>query len=158
MRRKRRAKTIDDLTRLEGTEFLQTEDGITFYLEDVAVDKQIYMGDLLTKFYNFNEEQQPLVFKLLEDERQAIREKMWHVVMRGNFFLDIEQGREIAGPHCCRLWFRCFLPRKEVHWLASVQLEAFYFNEEQMKAELLRAMAEREFYMLPANRDKPVIL
>lgn len=158
-RRPNRTKTFADVTRLEGTEFHQLENGITFYLEDTAVDRMMCCGDLLGRFYEFNEGQQPLHFGLIEDRTQSIPEKVWHVIMRGSFYMDIEQGRELEGPHRCRLWFRtCFAQHKQNHWIASLQLMAFYFNEQQMKDALLAAMTAKEFFMLPSNLDKPIIL
>jgi len=116
------------------------------------------MGDLLAKFYRINEDQQPLGFKLVEDDRQAIREKFWYAVMRGNFFIRIEQHQSTEGPHRCELWFKCFSPPKDAHWIASCQLMGFFFNEEEMKIATLQAISQREFFMLPSNRDKPITL
>lgn len=156
-RRPRKTRTYEDVTRLEGTEFYQLEDGVTFYLENIAVDSQIYLGDLVARFYNINEEQNPLFFKLLEDASQSIPEKTWHVAMRGNFFIDIEKnfyGTE--GPHRTRLFFKTFSKPQVNHWIASLQLMAFYFNEEQMKAALLLAIANREFYVAPDDINKTI--
>jgi hypothetical protein len=60
---------------------------------------------------------------------------------------------ESHGPHRCRLWFRSFTPPIQTYWVASVQLMAFYFNEEEIRNAIKLAVDQREFFMLPANRD-----
>ena len=153
----RKQKTIYDLTKLEGTEYYQLDDGVTFRLEDTGVDAMIYMGDLLGKFYRINEGQNPLVMRLIDEPSQLIRgEKIYQLVMRGNFYMDVEQGSELGGPHRCRLWFRSFTT-KQNHWIATLQVMAFYFNLDEMKAYICHSIDQHEFYMLPENRDKPII-
>lgn len=158
----RQPKTIADLRRLDGTEYYQNEEGITFRTESTHMDAMVTLGDLMAKFYRFNEEQSPLVFSLQEDKSQAVREKIYWVVMRGSFYCDIEKGRDIEGPHCCRLWYKTFYkdPTSGLgtnYWLASLQLMGFYFNEEQMKVAFLAAVAAQEFFMLPENVDIGIV-
>lgn len=155
-------KTFADVQQLKGNEYYQTEDGIAFRTESTEVDAMVTLGDLLAKFYRFNEEQPPLAFRLKEDESQAIREKVYLVAMRGNFFIDIEKGSDTEGPHRCRLWFKTFSkdPVTKIstnYWLASLQLMGFYFNEEQMKEALLTAIAAQEFFMLPENVEIGIV-
>lgn len=157
-KRSKRAKTIDDLTTLTGTEYYQTEEGITFSLVDCSEDQMISMGELMKKFYRINLTQPPLAFVLQEDRSQAIFEKIYHVVMRGNFYMDIEKNQATEGPHRCRLWFRSFSPPKQAYWIASTQIMAFFFNEKEMKEAVIAAIKAKEFYMLPSNEDKPVIV
>lgn len=153
----RRAKTYEEVAKLQGTEyFLDEAQGIVFYTEDIAVDAMICAGDLLGKFYRINEEQSPLVFMLLEDKSQAIPEKIWQVVWRGNFYMDIEQGSSLAGPHRCRLWFKSFTT-KQNHWIATLQVMAFYFNEAEMRGYIIHSVVNRELFMTPETRDKPII-
>lgn len=153
----RKPKTYADVAKLQGTEYhLDEATSVVFYTEDIVVDAMICVGNLLGKFYRINEEQNPLVFTLLEDKSQAIPEKVWHVVWRGNFFMDIEQGPELGGPHRCRLWFKSFTT-KQNHWLATLQVMGFFFNEAEMRGYVLHSVAAQDFYMLPDNRDKSII-
>jgi hypothetical protein len=118
------------------------------------VETKVFMGELLDKFYNRNDEQPPLVFRLTEEPNPVVaNSKFWQCVMRGSFVIEIEQGRELGGPHSAKLHFRNFTPPVKATWLASCQLMAFYFNENQMREELMRAVHTREFFMLPKNRD-----
>jgi hypothetical protein len=118
----------------------------------------ITMGDLVKKYYRINEEQNPLVMRLMEEPGSIIQgDKVWQVVMRGNFYLRIEANhRERHGPHACQLWFKSFTDHKS-HWLASCQLMAFYFNEEQMREAILAANKNQEFFILPCNVDIPIL-
>lgn len=156
MRRPRKLKTIDDLTRLEGTEYYQLPDGVTFYTADIAVDAQITLGDLLAKFYRINRGQKPLAVRLQEDTSRSITEKIYLIVWRGNFHMEVDKGRETIGPHCCKLWFRSF-STKQPHWIATLQVMAFYFNEEEIVADIKKAMNDKTFFMLPQNHDRPIM-
>jgi hypothetical protein len=157
-RRPRKPKTFYDVTHLTGKEYYQLEDGVTFRLEDTAVDKMIYMGDLLGKFYRINKEQNPLVFHLIDEPSQLIRgEKIYQVIMRGNFYMVVEKGHELGGPHRCCLWFQAF-STKQNYWIASLQIMAFFFNADEVKTYICNAVNQQEFFMLPENRDKPIVL
>jgi hypothetical protein len=116
----------------------------------------IFLGELLAKFYRLNEEQQPLVFQFIEDPRQAIPEKVWYAVMRGSFFIEIIEGRNKPGPHQTKLWFRTFSHPQKSHWIATLQLMAFYFNEAEVREALLKAVADREFFMTEQNRERMI--
>lgn len=156
--RPRRIKTIADLERLEGKEFYQTADGIAFRTEDISVDAMIRMDELLERFYRFNADQPPLVFRLIDDPAPVVRgAKLWQGIYRGNFYMDIDQGVDSHGPHCCRLWFKCFSLLKASHWIATLQVMAFFFNEEEIKAYVSDAIYNQKFFMLPENRNKPII-
>jgi hypothetical protein len=121
-------------------------------------DRLTTYGDLLNKFYYLNHEQQPLVWMLEEDRAQAIAEKLWLGVFRGSFHVRIILNHhDKTGPHRCELWFRTFSQPPKNHWIASLQLMAFYYNEEQMKSALLEAIEKREFFILPRNVDVPIM-
>jgi hypothetical protein len=156
LKRKRKVKTFEEILELHGTEFYLTENGIVFYLENVGIGEQIYLGELLAKFYRLNEDQAPLVFRFLNDPRQAIPEKVWYAVMRGNFYIEVIEGRDKAGPHQTKLWFKSFTDRKS-HWIATLQLMAFYYNEDEVRETLLKAIANREFFMSDQTRDKAIV-
>jgi hypothetical protein len=152
----RKQKTFGEVAAMTGTDFYQCSNGITFYLEDIAMDSMIYLGELLAKFYRINEDQPPLVLTLLDDPRQAIPEKVWYAVMRGNFYIEVIEGRSKSGPHQTKLWFKSFTDKK-THWIATLQTMAFFFNENEIREGLLKSIAAREFFMLPANRDKAIV-
>lgn len=150
--RPRKQKTFDEVATLQPNEYYATPDGIYFSLESTM--EPIAMGELLTRFYNRNEGQNPLVQMLQPDVHSPVANmKIWQVVMRGSFYLDIESNQETHGPHRCRLWFRTFTPPIKTIWLASVQLMAFYYNEEEIRNAIKQAVDQREFFMLPSNRD-----
>jgi hypothetical protein len=151
--RKRRPKTFADVTNLVGNEYYQDPEGVTFRVEDTAYDHMITMGELLAKFYRLNEGQRPLVMRLIDEPSRLIRgEKIWQVIMRGNFYLLIESNQSHGGPHPTKLWFQTFGDKKN-YWLASMQTMAFFFNEDQMREAIMVGVDSKEFFMLPANRD-----
>jgi hypothetical protein len=114
------------------------------------------MGELLAKFYRINEEQRPLVMRLIDEPAGLIRgEKIWQIIMRGNFYIVIEANKESHGPHPTQLWFQSFGDKKN-YWLASMQVMAFFFNEEEVRQAIMTGVATKEFYMLPANVDVPI--
>src|SRR6266487_1788672 len=85
-RRPKRQKTYAEVCELEGNEFFLSEStGIVLYFEDEMVGQQIYLGELLAKFYNINEDQPPLVLRFIENPYAPLPEKTWYAVMRGNF-------------------------------------------------------------------------
>lgn len=154
--RKRRVKTFDDVTTLTGKEYYQDEEGVTFRVEDTAYDHMITMGELLAKFYRINEGQPPLVMHLIDEPSRLIRgEKIWQIVMRGNFYIIIESNQSHGGPHPTKLWFQTFGDKKN-YWLASMQAMAFFFNEEQMRQVIMTGVDTKEFFMLPENKDVPI--
>jgi hypothetical protein len=157
-RRPNRQKTFWEISQLQGTEYYLNDEGIVFYLMDEVEDRMVSIGDLLTKFYTLNEEQQPLVFRLIDDKDAPLRgEKLWQIVFRGSFIVEIESGHEKQGPHRCRLYFKSFSQNK-AHWIATLQLMAFFYNEEQMKNALLESVSKQEFFMLPQNKERPITL
>lgn len=156
-RRPNRKKTFEEVTRLEGTEYYQTPEGVTFRTEDIGYDRMISMGELLEKYYRINEEQPPLVVALRDEPSQLIRgEKIYQVVMRGNFYIIIESNQSTSGPHRCMLWFKSFTDHKQ-HWLASCQMMAFFFNEAEVRQQIMELTAKKEFFMLPQNADIPIL-
>lgn len=155
-RQPRRPKTFADVSTLEGNEYLQIDNGVTFRVEDTAYDQMITMGDLLARFYRINEGQRPLVMMLIDEPSKLIRgEKIWQIIMRGNFYILIESNKETHGPHPARLWFQSFGDRKN-YWLASMQVMAFFFNEEEVRQGIMTGVDTKEFFMLPQNADVPI--
>lgn len=155
-RRKRRIKTYAEVATLQHGEFYLSEStGVYLYFEDTMVGQQIFLEDLLDKFYRINYEQPPLVVQLM-DGHEAIPEKVWYLVMRGNFYVEVIKGRNHEGPHQVKLWFKSFTT-KQAFWIATLQLMAFYFNEKEIKDGILRAIFENEFFMLPSNRKRAIV-
>jgi hypothetical protein len=152
-----RQKTLEEVSQLEGTEYhLDTDSGVAFRTEDESYNRMITMGELIAKFYRLNRQQKPLVAIIIDEPSKLIHgEKIWQVIMRGNFYIVIEQNQSISGPHPARLWFQTFVTKKNI-WLASMQIMAFFFNEEQMVAAIRQAVDGREFFMLPANYEVPI--
>lgn len=156
MRRKRRQKSFAEVAYLQGTEFYLSDSGVYLYWEDSMADRQIFLEDLLNKYYKINWEQPPLVIQLMDDSHGGLPEKVWYCIMRGNFYVEVIKGRNIDGPHQVKLWFKSFTT-KQTFWIATLQLMAFFFNETEVKDGILRATAEGEFFMLPNNRKKAII-
>lgn len=155
-----RVKTLAEVLELKEGEFTVDEQtGIALSLEHKAMDEMVYMGDLLNKFYNRNEDQMPLVMILIDEPNPVVAgSKMYQVVMRASFFLKIEAGRDRSGPHRTVLYFRNFSKPIVTTEIAAVQLMAFFFNETEMRDALIKAVTDREFFMLPVNRDIPIRL
>ena len=119
------------------------------------MEQQIFLEDLLNKYYKINWDQPPLVLQLM-DNVTSLPEKVWYVVMRGNFYIEVIKGRNHEGPHQVKLWFKSFTTHK-AFWIATLQLMAFYYNENEIKEGILRATAEGEFFMLPSNRRRSIV-
>jgi hypothetical protein len=152
-RKPRRPKTFADVSELKGNEYLQIDGGVTFRVEDTAYDQMITMGDLLARFYRINEGQRPLVMNIIDEPSNLIRgEKIWQIIMRGNFYIIIESNKESHGPHPTKLWFQSFGDKKN-YWLASMQTIAFFFNEEEVRQAIMTGVDQKEFFMLPQNND-----
>jgi hypothetical protein len=158
VKRPRRPKTLADVTKLEGTEYYQDPEGFTFRVEDSAYDQMKTMGELLAKCYKINEGQRPLVMRLIDEPSNLIRgEKIWQVILRGNYYCIIESNQSTGGPHPCKLWFQTFGDKKN-YWLASMQIMAFFFNEEHIRQAIMDGIDKREFFMLPANEEVPIVV
>lgn len=156
----RRQKTYEEIVALDPKNneyYHEPKNDVTFRLEDIGYDRMISMGDLLAKYYRINEEQPPLVVVLIDEPSQLIRgEKIYQVVMRGNFYIIIEPNQSTTGPHRCQLWFKSFTDRRQ-HWLASCQMMAFFFNQEEVKQQIMELTAQKAFFMLPQNYDIPIL-
>jgi hypothetical protein len=154
-RRPKRQKTYEEVCRLEPNDLLFNEEtGIVIRMEP---DRLWPLGELLQKFYSINEGLKPIAFKLVEDDAQSIKEKIWYAVMYAGWHIRIEQGSETGGPHQCQLWYKSMSMRKNF-WVATVQLMAFYFNEDEMCVALLLAIDNKEFFMTDEDRDKCITI
>jgi hypothetical protein len=72
-----------------------------------------------------------------------------HVVVvpfRLGFRVIIDRhGRFIGGPHAAMLYYKCY-QIEDVVWVATLQLEAMFFNDQAMKDALSTAITNREFF------------
>lgn len=151
-RRKRKQKTIDQICVWSADDlFLNEETGFYLYMEP-APTRLWPMGDLLNRFYEINEDLNPIAFKLVEDLAQSISGKDWYAVFYASWHVRIVEGRSKSGPHQTQLWFKSQSMRKNF-WIATLQLEAFYYNEQEMLAALLEAVKTRAFYISDTDRD-----
>jgi hypothetical protein len=151
-----------------------TAKDIEFEIVDVMEDHRITIIELVEKFYRIHLEQptaywgkkrqihetvQPHCFILREDEDYGtgLIEKFWVVLFRGGFAVEIRRhDKETDGPHVAKLWFQSFTDSSR-HWIATLQIVAFFYNEEQMKAALMTAIEEREWYVAPAEAKRSVL-
>ena len=158
MRRKkfeRRKKTFEEVCQLKPEDIhFDVDTGIVLYMEPTRLWP---LGELIQKFYQINDGLNPIVFKLVSDESESIPEKDWYAVMYGGWHIRIVRGRATDGPHSCQLWYKSMSMKKNF-WIATLQLMAFYFNEEEMLTALLTAIANKEFYMTDTDRDKLITI
>lgn len=154
--RKRKPKTFEEVSAMTGTDFYQCSNGITFYWINPDMENQITVGDLVAKFYRINDGQNPLVLTCINAPYSPLPEKTWYAVMRGNFFIEIIEGRNKEGPHQTKLWFKSFTT-KQTFWIATLQTMAFFYNENEIKEAILKAVGEKEFYIYPPNKDRGLV-
>lgn len=154
-RKPKRRKTLQEVLELKPNEIWVDENtGIVLYLESPL---RLWTGsELIAKFYLINEELNPISFIMVQDVGQAWGEKDWYAIMYGGWHIRICKGSETGGPHQTQLWFKS--SSMGPHWIASLQLMGFYFNEEEMKASLLSAIANKEFFMSDEDRDRTLTI
>lgn len=149
-----------------------TDKDIEFVTYDVMEDHRITIAELIEKFYRIHllqptkywgkkrsvlETVPPVVFMLQEDQEFQIIEKYWVAIFRGHFAVEIRKHeKEKDGPHIAKLWFQSFTDNKR-HWIATLQIVEFFYNEEAMKAALMKAVEEREWYVAPAEANRSVL-
>lgn len=150
-RRPRRRKTLEEVLQLKDDEIWVDENtGIVLYMEPIL---RLWTGrELIDKFYDFNKDLQPITFQLVTDEGHAWAEKDWYAIMYWGWHIRIIKGSDTEGPHQTQLWFKSTSLRK-AFWIASLQLMGFFYNEEEMKTNLLLAIDQKEFFMTDEDRD-----
>lgn len=149
-RRPNRQKTFAEVSKLEPEDtYLDEETGFYLYLDNSPTLKTY--EQMLAGFYRANEELDPIAFVLTEDGSSAFNVKDWYAVMYRGWHIRIVKGDQTPGPHQCQLWYKSGTEKKN-HWIATLQLMAFFFNEEEVKAALLKAIAEKEFYLSDRER------
>lgn len=152
----RKPLTIEKLTTLTDSEYFQNNEGVTFSVEDKAMENLITIKDLIAKFYRIQKGLNPIAFKLITENRESIPEKVWIIVMYGNFHLDIYSNKSHSGPHPLRLWFKSFTT-KDAHWIASCQIEAFFFNEKEMREAVRQAIIQKSFVTPEHMKNNTII-
>lgn len=150
----RRQKTLAEVLASEPNEIWCDENtGIYLVLEPARLWT---LGELLEKFYQANRGLKPIAWQMVEDIGSAIKTKDWYAVMYRGWHIRVVAGsNKTEGPHACQLWFKTpgiSSPRKNI-WIATLQLMGFFFNENEMKSNLLEAIKNKEFYMSDQDRD-----
>ena len=113
------------------------------------------LGELINKFYQANEGLDPIAWEQVEDQGSTLKIKDWYAVMYRGWHIRIVKGYATEGPHQTQLWFKTpgmTCPPKNI-WVATLQLMGFYYNSDELKANLLQAIANREFFMSDDDRD-----
>ena len=153
----RKKKTFEQVCKWNENDLYVNEDtGIYLYME-TAPEHLFALGDLFYKFYLRNEGLQPITFQLVKDNSQAIEQQDWYAVMYGGWHIRILEGRSRSGPHQTQLWYKSHSMKKNF-WVATLQLEAFFYNENEMREALLKAIAERQFFITDQDRDVLITL
>lgn len=138
----------------EQGEFYVNED--TGYFLTLEYNMRTYK-QMLEGFYRANcDVEKPIAFQLTEDGASSITVKDWYAVMYRGWHIRIVKGRETPGPHQCQLWYKSGTAKKN-YWVASLQLMGFYYNEDEMRDNLMAAIKEQEFYMTPKEEKQEII-
>jgi hypothetical protein len=151
--RPRKPKTLEQVCAPAPNEFhFDFNTGIYLTLEPVRLWT---LGELLNKFYDANHELNPIAWEQVEDHASSITEKDWYAIMYRGWHIRIIKGYATEGPHQTQLWFKTpgmTCPPRSI-WIATLQLMGFFFNSDEIKANLLAAIANREFFMSDSDRD-----
>jgi hypothetical protein len=121
----------------------------------------VFLGDLLAKFYQHNYYEyapvQPIAVHMEAGETEG-REEGWWFVYYHRFLIHIEQHYSSKwGPHIARLLYKSeYAPR--IHWIATLQIQAFFFSEEELSLHLFSAIRHRRFFIAPFDAKRIVIL
>lgn len=112
------------------------------------------LGKLLTKFYDFNENDESCPFKPLgwardpEHEGKPVYGHNVHVILapyRKNFRIVIEKHfQSVTGPHFAKLLFQTEF--QELLWVAGVQLDGLFWSDDTMRTVLVAALQNKELY------------
>lgn len=151
----RRKKTLQEVLELKNNEiWVDEQTGIYLYLEE---NLRLWTGsELIAKFYEINKDLNPISFVQVIDYGHAWAEKDWYAIMYAGWHIRICKGSSTEGPHQTQLWFKS--QTMGPHWIASLQLMGFYYNEGEMKVNLLLAIKNKEFYMSDEDRDKTLTI
>lgn len=156
IRRPKRIKTLEEILELKEDEiWVDPETGIVLILEDNTL-RYFSCGELLIKFYERNKDLFPIIFQLVSDLGQAWAEKDWYAIMYGGWHIRIIKGPSTEGPHQTQLWFKS--QSMGPQWIASLQLMAFFYNEIEVKTNLLKSIEDREFFMSDEDKEKSITI
>lgn len=167
IKRKSKVVTYENATSLKPNQYASSDEheGIAFELYEAIEDQQITIKELVEKFYRIilpekgikrSEVVKPVLFKLMEDAYSSLPEKYWFCIFRGNFFINIYAHDGKHGPHTAQLWFKSFTTKK-AFWIATLQIVAFFFNEEQMLTELLKCIEQKEWFYPESDANRSII-
>lgn len=169
VRKPKLPKTYEQVMALTGATYAASDEhtGIVFELVDESENQLIMVEELVEKFYRIilpekgikhSEIVNPVVLQLMEDPFATPgSSKYWFAIYRANFFVNIYMTPAgLKGPHTAQLWFKSF-STKQTHWIATMQLMAYYFNETEMRAELNKCLIEREWFFTPQDAKRSIV-
>jgi hypothetical protein len=137
--------------------------GVVMELHEKKADQMITLGDLVEKFYRIHlptdthdERLNPIAFRLIDENRESISDKAWYGVFYGGFYVYIARAHKLHGPHVAQLWFKSFTT-KLAWWVATLQLVAFYFNENEMREALMSCIERKEWYVSSNEAKKAIV-
>lgn len=138
--------------------------GTIMELHETRADQMVTLAELVEKFYTIHlassvhdERLNPISFRLMDDRSSAYAEKMWVAVFYGGFHVTIFRHQRTEGPHTAQLWFRSHTPPHDQWWVATLQVMAFFFNEDQVKQELMECIQRKEWYVSTNEGKKAII-
>lgn len=116
------------------------------------------MGALFHKFYHHNFwdilPSQPISCEL--EMNPLVKEVGWWVVYYGGFHVLVEKHFQLAtGPHIAMLRYTSQQMKRAV-WIATLQMECFFFSEEKIKEYMFIAIKNKSFYLNPNEAHKQI--
>jgi len=121
----------------------------------------ITMGALYAKFYHHNHwdtlPSPPITSDLKITKSLAqFEEDGWWIIYYGGFHVLIEKHyQSVMGPHIAKLRYKS-QQTKRIFWIATLQVECFYFSEEEILTYMFTAIRKRWFYLNPDDTEKQI--
>lgn len=76
----------------------------------------------------------------------------------GRFHVLVEKHwQNTCGPHIAKLRYKAYqAPR--IHWIATMQIECFFFKEEDIVTSVYMGIRDKRFFLNPNEAQKLVVL
>lgn len=120
---------------------------------------QSTLHDLLQKFYYHNHYDTTPVRPISTHlEVGTEMEQGWYFFYYQRYYIFIEKHYQSShGPHIARLQYKAQYANR-AHWIATLQIGAFFFSEEELLTHLYVAIRDRKFYITEQDGKRTVIL
>lgn len=131
--------------------------------------RQLSLAQMLQRFYDDFDPTEPLTYDPLgvvynpEDANgkrfySFDNEQVVVFAYRRGFYIVVEKHwRYMEGPHSTKLFYKCH-QIKDTIWIATLQLNGMFYNEEAMLSAVILAVINQEFYQSEKSANEIVML